>query len=93
MMITPTPQHNDHHPNTLPTDSHDNAPPKKATKPGADVDNDGDNVNDNHDEWWQLIMITIMVITIMMNDRADHDGDNDDDLTMITTPDPSKRWW
>ena len=70
-------------------------PLKKATKPGADVDNDVDNVNDNHDEWWQLIMITIMVITIMMNDRADHDGDNDDDLMMITTPNPSKThpWW
>ena len=26
----------------------------------------------------------------MMNDRADHDGDNDDDLMMITTPNPSK---
>ena len=25
-------------------------PLKKATKPGADVDNDVDNVNDNHDE-------------------------------------------
>ena len=31
------------------------------------------------------------MIIIMMNDRADHDGDNDDDLMMITTPDPSKR--
>ena len=26
-----------------------------------------------------------MVITIMMNDRADHDGDNDDDHNLITT--------
>ena len=24
--------------------------PLKSTKPGADVDNNGDNVNDNHDE-------------------------------------------
>ena len=49
-------------------------PPLKSTKPGADVDNNGDNVNDNYDEWSQLIMITFM-----MNDRAHHDGDNDDD--------------
>ena len=60
--------------------------PLKSTKPGADVDNNGGDVNDNYDEWSQLIMITFM-----MNDRAHHDGDNDDDLMMITTPDPYRR--
>ena len=27
----------------------------------------------------------------MMNDRDDHDGDNDDDLMMISTPNPYRR--